>query len=67
MKRLMSRESFGPCPRARNAVRQLAKMPGYESTKVPSRSRSTVPVMILLLYKHAGRNTESLMEGPNHS
>ena len=31
----------GACPRARSAARQLAAMPGCESTKVPSRSRRT--------------------------
>jgi hypothetical protein len=45
--RLMSKDSSGLCPRARNAAWQLAKMPGYESTKVPSRSRRTERVMIL--------------------
>jgi hypothetical protein len=46
MLRLISRVSSGSCPRARRAARQLAKMPGYESIKVPSRSRRTEQVMI---------------------
>jgi hypothetical protein len=35
MTRLTSRISFGSCPRVRSAARQLAKMPGCESIKVP--------------------------------
>src|SRR6266496_4151763 len=46
MVRLMSSVSSGSCPRARSAARQLAKMPGCESIKVPSRSRRTEQVMI---------------------
>src|SRR3981081_3929052 len=41
MTRLMSKISFGWCPRVRSAARQLAKMPGCESIRVPSRSRRT--------------------------
>ncbi len=38
MTRFISRVSSGSCPRARSAARQLAKIPGCESIKVPSRS-----------------------------
>ena len=41
MTRLMSRISFGWCPSVRSAAWQLAKMPGCESIRVPSRSRRT--------------------------
>ena len=43
---LISRDASGSCPRARSAARQLARMPGQELIKVPSRSRRTEQVTI---------------------